>query len=127
MTLWDKIGGLFRPVDRPIDLVAGVPRHPDWPKKSRAWMAAGHGVCEVCGSKATVVHHLWPFHFYPELEMEEWNWHAVCEGEGRSLNCHLTIGHSGTFRAFNPNFVVDAALMRQRIAERVTTRIQVTR
>ena len=75
-------------------------------KRSGKWRAlekkflAQHNACEVCGtSKHLQVHHIKPFHLYPELELEESNLIVVCMD---SKECHLRIGHGGNFKDFCP-------------------------
>ena len=53
-------------------------------------------------------HHLRPFHLWPELELDEGNLLALCEGN-HDINCHLVIGHDFDFRGYNPDAVIDAA------------------
>lgn len=74
--------------------------------------------CAACGgAKRLQVHHIEPFHLRPELELEPTNLITLCMGR---LECHLTIGHGGSFRAFNPNVVRDAEHFRRRTWSRVS-------
>jgi len=98
---------------------AGPPRDPGWSKASKLFLR-DHRDCVVCGGPATVVHHCKPFHLFPELEMDPDNWRSVCEGS--VMNCHLCIGHSGDFKAWNPQFDVDSAILLKRLKERHYTR-----
>jgi hypothetical protein len=66
-----------------------------WPAV-RADYLREHRTCEACGVKAAVVHHVFPFHEYPERELDRANLIALCRG------CHLTVGHDGNWREWNP-------------------------
>ena len=102
------------------DYSASKPRNKDWGKKSRLWLEGK--TCIACGAKATVVHHKWPFHLYPEYEMCEWNWRAMCEGD--VVNCHLLYGHSRNFSCFNPHVDADCDTAIQRIKERASQKLE---
>lgn len=65
-----------------------------------------HPVCAACGSsKKLQVHHIVPFHLHPELELDVGNLIVLCMDENE---CHLEIGHGGSFRCYNPRVVVHA-------------------
>lgn len=65
--------------------------------------------CAVCdGTKKLEAHHKKPFHLHPQLELEESNLIALCEGN-REINCHLFVGHLGNFKGYNPDVEADAA------------------
>lgn len=67
-------------------------------------------VCAVCGSKKGLeAHHIVPFHFAPDRELDETNLIALCEGDPK-INCHLFVGHLGNYRGVNPDVVTDAAI-----------------
>lgn len=62
-------------------------------------------VCEACGSNKTLqVHHVLPFHLEPKLELEPENLVTLCMDE---FDCHLSIGHGGSFQHYNPNVIED--------------------
>lgn len=67
------------------------------------------------------VHHIRPFHLYPELELVEDNFITLCENPG--FNCHFVIGHCMFWTAWNPTVVLDAHNLNQKIANRITTRL----
>jgi hypothetical protein len=91
-------------------------RNGKWRTVRDAWLAE-HNTCAACGGKTHLaVHHIKPFHYYPELELDTTNFMTLCEKPGR--NCHLWIGHSGDWKAWNPHAVEDAALMLKRKQER---------
>lgn len=66
-------------------------------------------VCAISGKKMFLhVHHLRPFHLYPELELEPSNlvtltrWH------------HLWFGHFGSWKSYNENLLKDIERVRDR-------------
>lgn len=57
--------------------------------------------CEACGSsKSLQVHHIVPFHVDPSKELDLSNLLTLCMDEH---DCHLAIGHGGSFRHYNPD------------------------
>lgn len=92
-------------------------RSPHWPAARRAHLAQ-HPACEVCGhdGERVNVHHIKPFHLYPELELVDSNLITLCEDE-RYVNCHLFVGHLGNFHGWNPLVRTDAELWKRKLAE----------
>jgi 5-methylcytosine-specific restriction protein A len=81
-------------------------RSKKWPALERKFSKI-HPTCSACGGTDQLqVHHIIPFHLKPELELEMSNLIMLCMGE---LDCHLRLGHGGSFSCYNPNIVVDAA------------------
>lgn len=74
-----------------------------------------HPYCFACGPDAAYplnfiqVHHEIPFHFCilldrPDLELDPRNLLTLCQGDRLDiLDHHLSIGHEGDFRRYNPN------------------------
>jgi 5-methylcytosine-specific restriction endonuclease McrA len=63
-------------------------------------------MCEACGTtKELQVHHIKPFHLDPHLELDEDNLITLCMAK---FNCHLNIGHGGSFNMYNPNVIQDS-------------------
>lgn len=92
-------------------------------KRSSKWRAvrkrflAGKG-CAVCGGRTKLeAHHKMPFHLDPSLELDPANLIALCEGS-RQINCHLFVGHLGSFKSYNPSVHSDAVAWRIKVAER---------
>lgn len=80
-------------------------RSPRWDEVRDDFLARV-GRCAACGSKKKLqVHHILPFRLHPELELEESNLIVLCMDENE---CHLKIGHGGSFRSYNPGVEVDA-------------------
>lgn len=72
---------------------SGVNRSNKWPSK-RAEFVAVHPKCECCGRRTNLnVHHIKPFHLFPELELVDENLITLCEGG--PINCHYLAGHCG--------------------------------
>jgi 5-methylcytosine-specific restriction endonuclease McrA len=62
----------------------------------------------VCGhDKDLNVHHIKPFHEFPELELVDANLITLCEGVLRGRD-HLRFGHLGNWKISNPNVRADA-------------------
>ena len=86
----------------------GAKRSNKWPAARKAHLAK-YPRCAVCGGKEKVeVHHKQPFHLHPELELDPTNFITLCESKKRGINCHLLVGHVGSFKNFNPTVVEDA-------------------
>lgn len=90
---------------------------PKKPRRSSLWPAARrrhlaeHPECVACGSRARIeVHHVRPFHLYPDMELDPDNLISLCENEGH--NCHLIWGHLLLWAAWNPTVRRDAAAYR---------------
>jgi hypothetical protein len=56
------------------------------------------------------VHHIVPFSVAPDLELEVSNLLTLCMGD---FDCHLRLGHGGSFRCYNPRVIEDAAEFRE--------------
>jgi hypothetical protein len=87
------------------------------PKKTRSpkWAAVRkkhlkeHPECASCGQTTILeVHHISPFQFHPELELDPNNLLTLCESAKDGIVCHLHIGHRGNYQDENPNVVADA-------------------
>ena len=65
-----------------------------------------HSSCAACGSANKLqVHHKLPFHLHPELELDPNNLITLC----MDINeCHLEIGHGGSFQYYNPKVEIHA-------------------
>lgn len=75
------------------------PRSPHWSKVRNEHLEK-HPVCEVCGVKKPLnVHHIKPFHIYPDLELVDSNLITLCETPGR--NCHFVLGHLMNWSSWN--------------------------
>ena len=91
-------------------------RSPHWPAFRKKFLFGKS--CAVCGGKKKLEpHHILPFHLFPERELDEKNLIALCEGN-KVMNCHLAIGHSFSFKSYNPNCAKDAEQMNSRIKGR---------
>lgn len=79
-------------------------RSPKWPAVERAHLKE-HPTCAGCGGSDHVqVHHIKPFHLHPELELDPNNLVSACMDRSE---CHLRIAHGGSFKAYNPNVMLD--------------------
>ena len=67
-------------------------------------------ICLVCGTKRRrQVHHIKPYHLFPELELDPTNLITLC------LPHHLLVGHLQYWRSWNPQVVEMAAMLHQAI------------
>lgn len=91
-------------------------RSPWWPTARRLHLIR-FPTCAACGNRKSVeVHHLKPFHDFPEFELDPENFLTLCEDGPGGMNCHLVIGHAGNWRLINPNARGDAERMRTMLA-----------
>ena len=81
--------------------------------RSRKWPALReshlkqHSKCCACGGEQRLqVHHIVPVHINPSRELDSTNLITLCMGPDE---CHLEIGHRGSWKRDNPDVVVDAA------------------
>jgi len=85
-----------------------VPRNPKWKKLRDAHLKKEYW-CKYCGNLSNLeVHHVKPFHLYPQLELDPSNLITLCESftcsKGTLSNqCHLIQGHLGKWININPN------------------------
>jgi 5-methylcytosine-specific restriction protein A len=92
-------------------------RSSHWPTLRKKFLQGK--VCAVCANKKDLeAHHIRPFHLHPELELKESNLIPLCEMKKDGINCHLLIGHLGSFESFNINVVKDAAAWNKKIKDR---------
>lgn len=91
-------------------------RSPQWDAVRNAHVRA-NPYCAACGSGLRLnVHHVQPYHLYPELELDPANLLTLCEGT--VVNCHLLFGHLRSWLSWNPNVHEDAAAMLAKIKGR---------
>jgi len=87
-----------------------------WSSVRDAYVAA-HPTCEACGAKRLpTVHHVLPFHLWPEHELDPANLITLCP------TCHLLFGHLGDYKASNPCVREDAARHLAEVKARPYTR-----
>jgi len=85
----------------------GHTRSPEWPEVARAHLKI-QPACMACGyeGEGLQVHHIKPFHLFPELELDPNNLITLCEIKGRDH--HLLIGHLDNWESYNLNVHTDA-------------------
>jgi 5-methylcytosine-specific restriction endonuclease McrA len=84
-------------------------RSPKWDSVRDSFIVK-HNTCASCGNtniKKLQVHHIEPFHLYPEKELDPNNLITLCEEKGEA-GCHLKLGHLGDWKSFNPKIKQDA-------------------
>lgn len=88
-----------------VDRATREPRSSKWPSV-RDEHLRNHPSCACCGRRDTLnVHHIKPFHLFPDLELVPSNFLTLCEYQ--SLNCHLFMGHLLSWSAYNPRVIAD--------------------
>lgn len=94
----------------------GAARSSHWSKVRKAHLELEKD-CQVCGSVENLqVHHIKPFHLFPDLELEQSNLITLCEGKSR--NCHLLFGHLLNWHSYNVSVRDDAKQWNQKIKNR---------
>lgn len=74
-----------------------------WPKVREEHLKQ-HPECAACGStKGLQVHHIKPFHKFPELELDPDNLITLC-----NKSCHLYFGHLKYYKSWNVDVRIDA-------------------
>lgn len=95
----------------------GKKRSKLWPRFRRDYAKKQPKICSLCGGKKRVqLHHILPFHKYPELELDENNVIWLCEGKAR--NCHFNMGHLNSFKSWNVNIKYDAVYWLAKVKDR---------
>lgn len=106
------------PACHDLRVMTAARRSPHW-STVRASHLAAHPECVACGARTALnVHHLLPFHLYPELELETSNLVTLCECPAH--NCHLIWGHLLNWSAYNQFCRDDAIAFRTRMRKRLT-------
>lgn len=100
-----------------IDRTFGASRSSRWPAVRKEYLKK-HPVCEATGSNKNLsVHHIKPFNYNPELELDHNNLITLSEDFGGS-NIHLLLGHLGVFTSHNINIRQDAKQLLNKINTR---------
>lgn len=90
-------------------------RSPKWSQFRKEFLKK-HPACEACGTTSKLdVHHILPFHVYPNLELSEGNCIVLCRTGG---SCHLTFGHLQDWESWNTRVREDAAQYLLRVQTR---------
>lgn len=108
------------PIDQQLESIDGMtfegPRASEWVYVRNEFVRR-HPRCEACGSGYDLnVHHIKPFHLYPELELDEGNLITLCRDH------HFRIGHDPdgpwkpqkpSWSYWNPKVREHASIMRK--------------
>lgn len=90
----------------------GIKRSPEW-RRVRNEHIKRNPKCAVTGStKRCEVHHILPFHLYPEHELDPNNLITL------RRDMHFIFAHLMSYHSWNPNIVEDAKVMREKILSR---------
>lgn len=94
----------------------GLRRNPRWDELADEHLRE-NACCAACGGKKKLqVHHIKPFHLFPELEMEPSNLITLCDANYK--HCHFIVGHLCSWHSWNPDVVDDASWLMYRIKNR---------
>lgn len=86
-------------------------RSSEWPKVKREHLKNNPN-CETCGKTDKItVHHILPFHLFPNKELDSKNLITLCEGD--ICNCHLVFGHWFDWKKYNPDIVREIPFIRK--------------
>ena len=89
--------------------IARLDRHLDWPKVKRVYLMT-HRECAACDKRTKLeVHHKIPFWMDRNLELDVRNLITLCPDD------HFMIGHLKSWKSYNPDVEVDAALWKKKI------------
>lgn len=89
----------------------GAARSPKWEEFKKEYAKTHLPVCAVCGGTSQLnLHHLKPFHVFPELELDPANVIWLCNAKRH----HIEIGHLGNFQSINPHGLSDVNLWRDK-------------
>lgn len=90
----------------------GRERSPKW-ETVRNKYVKNNPYCALCGEKSDVeVHHVKPFHKFPEFELDSSNLITLCRPH------HLLAGHLMDWSSYNPNVREDCLIWRDKIRKR---------
>lgn len=93
----------------PPPAIIGAPRSPQWWRVRQRWIE-NNGKCEACNNTHFLeVHHIQPYHKWPELELVESNLMTLCE------RCHFLFGHLCNWHSWNKDARQDAANFRKKV------------
>jgi hypothetical protein len=82
------------------DVGISAKRSSRWPTVEKHFIE-NNPTCAACGGKKRLnVHHCLPFHLDPSKELDPDNLITLCMSE---KECHLLIGHGGSFKQYNPD------------------------
>ena len=96
-------------------------RSPKWPEVRDAFLKE-NPTCAVCGERKKLqAHHKYPFHLWPNLELESTNLITLCE---TTSNHHLLFGHLMSYKSYNPNVLEDVQIYKEKIRARPKPRIK---
>lgn len=96
----------------------GRARSPEWPEVAREHLLH-QPACAACGyqGQGIQVHHIRPFHLFPQLELDPTNLITLCEVKGRDH--HLLLGHLDDWESYNLNVREDVSRFHNEKAKQI--------
>lgn len=87
-------------------------------KAKRDWFLSVNKSCAICGSRYKLeVHHIKPFHLFPDLELDDNNLITLCEGYQNGFNCHLYFAHLGNYKHANANLIQNIEIYKKLVKD----------
>jgi len=80
-----------------------LPRNRNWFRVKNQFLSKYNYCANCLRTDNLIVHHIYPFHSYPNLELDPGNLITLCNHFGS--NCHFVIGHNGNWNFFNTDLV----------------------
>lgn len=103
------------------NIFAGTPRSPGWDNVRNTWIV-NNNFCRCCGSRFNLeVHHIRPYHLWPEFELESTNLITLCREH------HLEFGHLNSWYSYNLDIVAMADDFLHRLRTRPSGRPEETK
>jgi hypothetical protein len=88
------------------EAIVGAKRSGEWPTVEKHFKET-HPTCAACGTTINIqVHHKIPFHLDRKLELDPTNLISLCMS---ARECHLQIGHCGSWKLYSPMVEKNAA------------------
>ena len=109
MTFFRWFLGLFQK----YPMLGGVPRSPKFAKLAKEFIKEKGGKCEATGVSFDLeVHHILPYHLYPEKELDKNNFIVLTHW------IHFFLAHLGRWASHNEKIVEHAKWLRELIRNR---------
>ena len=89
-------------------------------RKVREDFLVKYPTCAVCGGTAYLeVHHILPYHLFPEKELDLRNLITLCARGPMGMSCHGAVGHGGNWVDYVPAVRALARTLRRTLDARV--------
>lgn len=114
--LQDEVWKLLELCQVPLQPILGKPRSPLWETVRREFLKENSS-CAACGGRKSLqVHHILPYHLFPDQELNRDNLITLCDAPYR--HCHFIFGHLYNYSDFNPRVREHACEQLRRLNDR---------